>query len=70
MNDLDYIKKFSKIKIARICRDMGISSSNLWAGRLSDDKVHIIRKIIESEIGEIYVKECKQYDINSKSRNL
>ena len=65
MNDLDYIKRFSKIKIARICREHGFSSSNLWSGRLNNEKVHIIRKAIESEVGGIYLDEYEK----SKSKN-
>lgn len=60
MNDLDYIKRFSKIKIARICRENGVNSSNLWSGRLSDEKVHMIRKVIEKEVGTIYVEEFEK----------
>lgn len=59
MSDLDYIKKFSKIKVSRICREHHISSSNLWSGRLKPDKVHLIRKAIESEVGDIYIEEYK-----------
>lgn len=60
MNDLEYIKKFSKIKIAKICRENGVNSSNLWSGRLSDEKIHLIRKAIEKEVGTIYVEEFKK----------
>lgn len=60
MNDLDYIKKFSKIKIASICRENGISSSNLWSGRLNNEKIHLIRKAIESEVGSIYREDYEK----------
>ena len=60
MNDLNYIKKFSKIKIAKICRENGVSSSNLWSGRLSDEKVHLIRKAIEAQVGGIYLEEYEK----------
>ena len=60
MNDLDYIKRFSKIKIARICRENGVNSSNLWSGRLSDEKVHMIRKAIDKDVGTIYVEEFEK----------
>ena len=62
MSDLEYIKKFSKIKIARICRDLNITPSNLWSGKLKAEKIHKVRKVIESEIGGIYVEE------NNKTR--
>lgn len=57
MTDLDYIKKFSKIKIKNVCEKNHISSSNLWSGRLSKDKIHRIRKAIEAEISNIYIEE-------------
>ena len=60
MSDLEYIKKFSKIKIAKICRENGVNSSNLWSGRLSDEKIHLIRKAIEKEVGTIYVEEFEK----------
>ena len=60
MGDLDYIKNFSKIKIAKICRENGVNSSNLWSGRLSEEKIHLIRKAIEKEVGTIYVKEFEK----------
>lgn len=60
MGDLEYIKKFSKIKIAKICRENGINPSNLWAGRLNDEKVHLIRKAIEAQVGGIYQEEYEK----------
>lgn len=60
MGDLEYIKKFSKIKISQICRENHINSSNLWAGRLPDEKVHQIRKAIEAKVGIIYQEEYEK----------
>lgn len=57
MNDLDYIKSFSKITIAEICREMKITPSNLWAGRLNEEKVKLVRKKIEAKIGTLYINE-------------
>lgn len=57
--DLEFIKKFSKIKVASVCRDLGFSSSNLWSGKLKSEKIHKVRKSIESQMGEIYVDEFK-----------
>lgn len=60
MNDLDYIKKFSKITIAEICRENNINTSNLWSGKLSEEKLHIVRKAIEAKVGGIYVEEYEK----------
>ena len=38
----------------------GLSSSNFWSNRLSEDKVHLIRKLIESKVSELYVKETAE----------
>ena len=59
MNDLDFIKKFSKITIKKICKENNINSSNLWSGRIKPEKIHQIRKAIEAEVGNIYVEEYK-----------
>lgn len=57
MTDLEFIKTFSKITVKRVCEENNINSSNLWSGRLSKEKIHTIRKAIEAEVGNIYVKE-------------
>ena len=59
MTDLEFIKKFSKITVKRVCDENNISASNLWSGRLNKDKVHKVRKAIEAEMGEIYVQEFR-----------
>lgn len=51
-NDLEFIKQFSKIKIATICKKLNVDKSNLWAGRVSGDKV----KQVKNEIIEQYNK--------------
>jgi len=57
MSDLDYIKRFSKITITKVCNDNHVDRSNLLAGRVKDKKVKMIRKAIEMEIGNIYKEE-------------
>lgn len=59
MTDLEYIKKFSKITIKKVCKDNNVSSSNLWAGRLKPVVIHKIRKGIEAELGNIYIEDYK-----------
>ena len=47
MSDLDFIKKFSKITIKDACAKVGVKScSNLWAGRVSDDKTEQVKNIV------------------------
>ena len=59
--DLDYIKGFSNIKISRACRYFDIDQSNLMQGRLNRDIEKKVRKYIESEIANIYIKESEDY---------
>ena len=59
-DDLKFIKEFSKINIKDCCKSLGFSSSNFWAGRLSEDKVHLIRKLIESKVSALYINETAE----------
>ena len=53
MDDLEFIKKFSKIKVKYICNKLKIDSSNLWKGKASKEKIKLVRKEIEKELKEI-----------------
>ena len=55
MQDLEFIKSLSKITIKKICKKAHVSSSNLYAGRLSEEKINLVRKIFESEIAKLYI---------------
>lgn len=57
MEDYDFIKKFSKITIKKVCDDNNINDSNIWTGRASKKKLHIVRTSIESEIAKLYIKD-------------
>ncbi len=57
MENLEYIKKFSKITISGICKKKKIDRSNLFANRGSKENAKIIREEIESEIAKLYIKE-------------
>lgn len=44
MNDLEFIKRFSKITIKSACEQAGVNSpSNLFADRVAKDKVHMVK---------------------------
>lgn len=53
MDDLIFIKKFSKIKIKNICEKLKIDPSNVWKGKASKEKIKQVRKEIEKELKEI-----------------
>lgn len=59
MDNLDYIKKFSKITITGICKKYNITRPNLINGKSSKENEKIVREEIESEIAKLYIKEHK-----------
>lgn len=56
MEDLEYIKKFSKITISGICKKKKIDRANLLMNRASKEKMKIVREEIESELAKLYLK--------------
>lgn len=64
MDDLEYIKKFSKISIKQIAKENGISTSNLYSGRCGARKTYIMRKAIEAKIAELYIEDYNQVKEN------
>lgn len=57
MQDLEYIKKFSKISITRLCKENKVDRANLLSNRTSKEKTHLIRESIENEIAKLYIKQ-------------
>ena len=58
MEDLEFIKKFSKITIKKVCELSGVNRSNLMSGKIKDEKkIKKVRKAIESEIAKLYIME-------------
>lgn len=57
MNDLEFINKFSKIKVASICQKLRINRSNVYNGRTTDENLKKVRREIESEIAKLYIIE-------------
>lgn len=60
MEDLEYIKKFSKITVKDICKKNKVNKSNLYAGRTAKKNVKLIRKSIECELAKLYVEEYQR----------
>lgn len=59
MTDLDFIKRFSKISITKLCEKHHIDKSNLWSGRGKKEYHTIIRNEIIMEFMNIlndYIK--------------
>lgn len=70
MNDLDYIRRFSKISISGICNKKNIQRTNLIQGKGKyKENAKIVREEIESEISKLYKNEGKENG-ESKSNSL
>ena len=65
--DLEYIKNFSKITITKACKYAGIKNkNNLWTGKANKQKIKKVRKILESNIAELYILKEEE---NVKTNN-
>lgn len=53
MDNLNWIKNFSKIKISEICKELGIDRSNLLNGRLSSEKELLVKETILKKLEEL-----------------
>lgn len=53
MKNLNFIKQFSKIQIADICRQLNINIGNLWCGRTSKINVQRVKEKIIEEINKL-----------------
>lgn len=56
MDDLKYIKRFSKISITGICEKKGINRANLLNNKTTRKNIKAVREEIESEIAKLYIK--------------
>lgn len=57
MEELEYIKKFTKITLKDICKIANVNQSNLIKGKVKKEKIILIKKLIESKIAELYIIE-------------
>lgn len=55
MDDLTYIKKFSKITITDVCKKAKVNKSNLFNGKASKKNVKKVKKQIESDVARLYL---------------
>lgn len=58
--DLEYLKKFSKITITEVCKKAKVDSSNLYKGTASKKSIKKVRKILESEVAKLYIIKDEQ----------
>lgn len=57
MEDLEYIRKFNKIRLNEICKKANVNRGNLYSGRTKKSNIEKVRKTIESEIAKLYLME-------------
>lgn len=55
MDDLEYIKKFSKISIKKVCEKSKANRSNVLSGNASKKTINKVKKQIENEIARLYI---------------
>ena len=51
--NLKFIKDFSKIKVAAICKELNIDKSNLWRGNASEEAVKKVKEELKKRIKEL-----------------
>lgn len=59
MEDLDYIKKFSKITIKSVCEKANVDRSNVFNGRTTKKNIKKVKEQIENDIAKLYLIEEK-----------
>ena len=67
--DLEFIKKFSKISVQDICNKKNVNRANLLNGRSSKTNTKRVRKGIESEVAKLYIEgeEDETKEMGTKS---
>lgn len=55
-DDLEFIKNFNKITYRAICKKVGVDENNLRAGRTTPENIKKVRREIEKEFAELYLK--------------
>ena len=51
--DLKFIKAFSEITVAKLCRELVIDKANLYHGLVRDDKIHELKEILKQKLEEL-----------------
>lgn len=70
MNDLDYVKNFSKIHVTKICKKLKVDRANLLNGKTKEENAKRVRSEIESEVAKLYIiNEEGQKENNEQKEN-
>ena len=57
MEDLEFIKRFSKVSIKKACKIAKVNRENLYNGKVKAEKVKKVKRVLESEIAKLYIIE-------------
>jgi hypothetical protein len=63
MTDLEWIKRFTKITLSRICEQVGVDRTNLSKGKVDPEKIKQVKELMckeYEELNEIYKKELSE----------
>lgn len=55
--DLEYIKKFTKISVNKVCKELGYNTANILKGKATPERVHNVRRLIEEKQAKLYLME-------------
>lgn len=62
MEDLEYIKKFSKINITRACKKVKVNRANLLNNKTTKENVKKVREELEHQVAKLYIKKEEEND--------
>lgn len=57
MEDLEYIKKFSKINITKACKKCNVNRANLLNNKTTKENVKKVREELEHQVAKLYIKK-------------
>lgn len=57
MDDLEYIKNFSKISIKKACEKTKANRGNVLSGKASKKTINKVKRQLESEVAKLYIIE-------------
>lgn len=68
MDDLKFIKCFSKINITKVCKKLKIDRSNLLNGKTTKENIKKVRQELESEYAKLYIIGDENVDIKNSDK--
>lgn len=63
--DLKFIKKFTKISVNKVCKELGYNTANILKGKATSERVHNVRRLIEEKQAKLYLMEDTNEETSS-----